>query len=65
MLILNRKLARAILVNGKIKIVVLGYKGNQVRLGIEAPKDVGVYREEVFLKIKKQKNNLDNENVVA
>ena len=49
MLVLSRKLNEAILIDGGIRITVLGIRGRQVRLGIEAPAEVGIYREELWL----------------
>lgn len=50
MLILSRRIDEVIRVSGVIRIRVLGFKGNQVRLGIEAPSDVVVDREEIYLR---------------
>ncbi len=52
MLILTRRISESIIIGENVKITVLGVKGNQVRIGIEAPKDVSVHREEIFLRIK-------------
>ena len=51
MLILTRKIGEAIAVGDDIKIRLLEIKGGQVKIGIEAPNDVSVHREEVFLRI--------------
>ena len=51
MLILTRRISESIMIGDDVKITVLGVKGNQVRLGIDAPKDVSVHREEIFLRI--------------
>ena len=51
MLILTRRVGEALMVGDDTKIVVLGVKGSQIRLGINAPKDVKVHREEIFEKI--------------
>jgi len=51
MLILTRRVGEALMVGDKTKIVVLGVKGSQIRLGINAPKDVLVHREEIYDKI--------------
>lgn len=48
MLILTRKPSESIILDGGIKITVAGIQGNQVRIGIEAAKEVKVYREEIF-----------------
>ena len=51
MLILTRRVGEALMVGNDTKIVVLGVKGSQIRLGINAPKDIEVNREEIFDKI--------------
>ena len=50
MLILTRRVGEALMVGDDTKIVVLGVKGSQIRLGINAPKDVKVHREEIYEK---------------
>ena len=52
MLILTRKIGETVMIGEKVTVTVLGVKGNQVRLGINAPKDVTVHREEIFVRIK-------------
>lgn len=54
MLVLTRKSGEGILIGDNIKVVVVEVKGNQVKLGIEAPADVTVYREEVYIKIQEE-----------
>ncbi|MCR8924147.1 carbon storage regulator CsrA [Dasania sp. GY-MA-18] len=51
MLVLSRRLGETLVIGDQVKVSVLGISGNQVRLGIEAPKDVSVHREEVYLRI--------------
>lgn len=51
MLILTRKVGESLMVGDEITVTVLGIKGNQVRIGIDAPKDVAVHREEIFQRI--------------
>ncbi len=51
MLILTRRVGEALMIGDNISISVLGVKGNQVRIGIDAPKEVAVHREEIFNKI--------------
>ena len=51
MLILTRRVGEALMIGDQTKIVVLGVKGSQIRLGINAPKDVMVHREEIYDKI--------------
>jgi carbon storage regulator len=52
MLILTRKDNESLFIGDEIEITVLGVKGNQVRIGINAPKDIDVHREEVYRRIK-------------
>jgi carbon storage regulator len=55
MLVLTRLVGeRLIIGDGEIVITVLNIRGNQVRLGIDAPKNVGVHREEIYLRIKEE-----------
>jgi len=54
MLVLTRKIGESLAINQDIKITVLEIKGKTVRLGIEAPSDTKVYREEIFLKIQEE-----------
>ena len=51
MLILTRKVGESLMVGEEITVTVLGVKGNQVRIGIDAPRDVAVHREEIFNRI--------------
>ncbi len=52
MLVLTRRLGEAITIGDNIRIVVVDISGHQVKLGIDAPKDVEIYREELYVKIK-------------
>jgi carbon storage regulator len=54
MLVLTRKLGESIAIDDHIKIVVVQIKGKQVRLGIEAPKETKIHREEVYMAIQEQ-----------
>ena len=56
MLILTRAARQAIKIGDDITVTVLSSKGRQVRLGIDAPVDIDVHREEIYYKIKKQPN---------
>jgi carbon storage regulator len=52
MLILTRRVGESVMIGDKVTVTVLGVKGNQVRLGVNAPRDVAVHREEIFERIK-------------
>ncbi len=54
MLVLSRRLDETLIIGDDIKVTVLGISGNQVRIGIAAPKEVSVHREEVYLRIKQE-----------
>jgi carbon storage regulator len=54
MLILTRRVGETLRIGDDVAVTVLGVKGNQVRIGIDAPKAVDVHREEVFQKIKRE-----------
>jgi carbon storage regulator len=51
MLILTRRVGESVMIGKDVTVTVLGVKGNQVRIGINAPKDVSVHREEIFQRI--------------
>lgn len=59
MLILTRRIGETLIIGDDVNITVLGVKGNQVRLGINAPKDVSVHREEIYLRIQQEKEGSD------
>ena len=54
MLILTRRVGETVTIGDNVRVTVLGVKGNQVRLGIDAPKDVAVHREEIFERIRQE-----------
>ncbi len=56
MLILTRRAGESVMVGSDITITVLGVKGTQVRIGINAPKEVAVHREEIYERIQSEKN---------
>ena len=55
MLILTRRVGETLMVGDDVTVTVLGVKGNQVRIGVNAPKDVSVHREEIYQRIQKEK----------
>ena len=57
MLALTRKKGEALVINNNIEITVLEIRGDQIKLGITAPKDVPVYRKEVYLQIQKENHS--------
>jgi len=54
MLILTRRVGETVMIGDEVTVVVLGVKGNQVRMGINAPRSVAVHREEIFERIKRE-----------
>ena len=52
MLILTRRMGETLMIGEDVTVTVLGVKGNQVRLGVNAPRNVAVHREEIFARIK-------------
>lgn len=59
MLILTRRVGETLMVGDEVSVTVLGVKGNQVRLGVNAPKDVAVHREEIYERIKSEQDPVD------
>lgn len=56
MLILTRRVGETLMIGNDVTVTVLGVKGNQVRIGVNAPKDVAVHREEIFERIKREED---------
>jgi len=54
MLILTRRVGETVMIGNDVTVTVLGVKGNQVRIGVNAPRDVAVHREEIYERIKRE-----------
>lgn len=63
MLILTRRVGESLMIGDDVNVTVLGIKGNQVRIGVNAPKDVAVHREEIYQRI--QQETLESTDKVA
>jgi len=59
MLILTRRVGETVMIGNDVTVTVLGVKGNQVRIGINAPKTVAVHREEIYERIKREQQGLE------
>ena len=59
MLILTRRVGETLMIGDDVTITVLGVKGNQVRIGVNAPKEVAVHREEIYQRIQNEKTGDD------
>jgi carbon storage regulator len=59
MLILTRRVGETVMIGNDVTVTVLGVKGNQVRIGVNAPKDVAVHREEIYERIKREEDQAE------
>ena len=59
MLILTRRVGETLMIGDEVTVTVLGVKGNQVRIGVNAPRDVTVHREEIYERIKREQQGND------
>jgi carbon storage regulator len=57
MLILTRRVGETVVIGDEVQVTVLGVKGNQVRLGVTAPRDVSVHRQEIYDRIRKEQGD--------